>query len=370
MIAAQIDYRDRLQLARQLKELWLAAPGEAAQRADQLADDPKSEVRCQVAESLASAPEGAFRSLAARLSGDSCHFVREAVRRALERRQRSQTQSSRRRKSVGRTGADFEEFERLYGPKAAVEARRIAERMYDALGGVVAHDLIGMLAPIRAHTNTLLSLVGADQADSDKLQLFLRRVRDRVTHMELLVQDMLGYSRSISEIRRSEWLSVIVTEAATEVRENLLARGLAADNVAVDLAVPRDLAVPVSRPHIQTALRHLLLNACEAFLEGTTNLRPGCVRVRAECQDDAAQIVVEDDGPGIDPELLAELREFLPGKTTKRAYGTGMGLPTVHRYVTAHQGSFDLSCREAGRGVRAVIRLPLEAPAPEDETQN
>jgi two-component system sensor histidine kinase PilS (NtrC family) len=71
------------------------------------------------------------------------------------------------------------------------------------------------------------------------------------------------------------------------------------------------------------------------------------------------EIAVTDDGPGIEPEALDRI--FDPFFTTKPA-GTGLGLSTVHRIVTAHGGS--VGVRSApGAGARFSVQLPSAAGA-------
>jgi signal transduction histidine kinase len=64
--------------------------------------------------------------------------------------------------------------------------------------------------------------------------------------------------------------------------------------------------------------------------------------------------VVEDDGPGIDPELRDRLfQPFVSG----RSGGSGLGLAIVQRAVEAHRGVV-LVDSEPGRGARFTVYLP------------
>jgi len=65
---------------------------------------------------------------------------------------------------------------------------------------------------------------------------------------------------------------------------------------------------------------------------------------------------VEDDGPGIPPERLAQL--FTPFFTTKGSSGTGLGLVTVRRIVEACGGRIEVES-EFGRGTRFSFTVPL-----------
>jgi CheY-like chemotaxis protein len=77
---------------------------------------------------------------------------------------------------------------------------------------------------------------------------------------------------------------------------------------------------------------------------------------------DAAEIVVTDNGGGVDPEILP--RVFEPFVSTKRnGRGTGLGLAVAHGVVEAHGGDIRLDSRP-GAGATVTITIPLDvAPA-------
>ncbi|MEE3330582.1 MAG: ATP-binding protein, partial [Myxococcota bacterium] len=68
-----------------------------------------------------------------------------------------------------------------------------------------------------------------------------------------------------------------------------------------------------------------------------------------------AEIVVADEGEGIDPEAAERL--FEPFFTTKSS-GTGLGLATVHRILEGHGGCIDVESKR-DEGTRFRIWLPL-----------
>ena len=102
---------------------------------------------------------------------------------------------------------------------------------------------------------------------------------------------------------------------------------------------------------IRQVFINLLLNAIQAQLNG------GTVGVSARYDAEAAQIrlLVQDNGPGIAPELLEKI--WRPFFTTKTA-GIGLGLAIVRRIVWEHGG--DIACTSAeGQGTCFHIVLPV-----------
>lgn len=116
--------------------------------------------------------------------------------------------------------------------------------------------------------------------------------------------------------------------------------------------------IDLDRDQMVQAFLNLLKNAATA-LEGrgeivvrsraTTNFTIGEVRHRA-----IASIEIEDDGPGIPPELQDSV--FYP-LVTGRPDGTGLGLPVAQDLVSRHGGLIEFESRP-GKTV-FFVRIPL-----------
>jgi two-component system osmolarity sensor histidine kinase EnvZ len=75
-----------------------------------------------------------------------------------------------------------------------------------------------------------------------------------------------------------------------------------------------------------------------------------------------AEVVIDDDGPGIPPERYEEaFRPFarLDEARTQNDSGTGLGLTLARDTARAHGGDIRLSKSPMG-GLRAVLRMPTE----------
>ena len=70
--------------------------------------------------------------------------------------------------------------------------------------------------------------------------------------------------------------------------------------------------------------------------------------------ENPVRLIVADDGPGIDPDLIGRLFEPF---VSRRPGGSGLGLAIVQRAVEAHRGLV-LVDSEPGRGATFTVYLP------------
>lgn len=99
---------------------------------------------------------------------------------------------------------------------------------------------------------------------------------------------------------------------------------------------------------LQQILLNLLLNAAQASERG------GVIAVSERSHGGLAEVVVRDEGEGMDPATLERSRDVL---FTTRPGGTGLGLSVASRLAKAHGGALELES-EPGRGTTARLLLP------------
>ncbi|MBX2816890.1 MAG: hypothetical protein KTR24_12870 [Saprospiraceae bacterium] len=81
------------------------------------------------------------------------------------------------------------------------------------------------------------------------------------------------------------------------------------------------------------------------------------VSIESKRKDDQVQIIITDNGPGIDQETLANI--FQPFFTTKPAgEGTGLGLSLSYDIIKSHGGDLSVES-EVGKGTAFTIALPI-----------
>jgi signal transduction histidine kinase len=120
------------------------------------------------------------------------------------------------------------------------------------------------------------------------------------------------------------------------------------------LAVPSEgVSITADEELLERALENVVRNAREAAGEG------GHVGVSVERQATNVVLRIEDDGPGLSPELQAGVRPFASSKPG----GLGLGLPIAVKIVELHRGALRFVPR-LPRGLAVVIQLPAAGPSP------
>ena len=107
---------------------------------------------------------------------------------------------------------------------------------------------------------------------------------------------------------------------------------------------------------VQDELHRLVLNLMENALRHTD---PGtAVEASVERQNGHVVLAVEDDGPGIAPELREKVFERFFRAHGDRSGSSGLGLAIVKAVAESHHGSVTLEPPLDGRGARFVVRFP------------
>jgi len=103
------------------------------------------------------------------------------------------------------------------------------------------------------------------------------------------------------------------------------------------------------RELLQQVFLNLVRNAEEAMPHG------GRVELTAARAEDGIEILVEDRGVGIAPEILDRIFDLY---VTTKSKGSGIGLSMVYRIVQLHGGEITVESKK-GEGARFRIRLPV-----------
>ncbi|MFE0700110.1 sensor histidine kinase [Streptomyces sp. NPDC058872] len=250
------------------------------------------------------------------------------------------------RTEVGQVGAALNRM--LDHVHSALDARQQSETRVRQFVADASHELRTPLASIRGYAE--LTRRGREECGPDTRHA-LGRIESEATRMTGLVEDLLLLAR----LDAGRPLSYGDTEVVPLVVDAVSDARVAGPDHHWLLELPADgTVVPADGARLQQVLVNLLANA-------RTHTPPGTkVTARVRTEGSTAVVEVEDDGPGIPPELLpAVFERFARGDASRsrNAGSTGLGLAIVRAVVLAHGGDVDVESAP-GRTV-FTVRLPM-----------
>jgi signal transduction histidine kinase len=245
---------------------------------------------------------------------------------------------------VGAAGAPEEVPLRGHGDvRQTLEAfntmsRRVSQLLNekDVMLGALGHDLRTPLASLRIRIESM-------EPEAERV----KAVRT-IEEASQLLEDILELSRQgrSREPERTIDVAVLVQDIVEDYSET---------GAPVTLQSSEKSPVACRPVLFGRAMRNLIDNAIAYG---------GSARVSVSRQGDKVLVTVEDDGPGIPPELLARATDpFVRGESSRsrETGGTGLGLTLADAIAKAHAGSLILANRTPN-GLSATIELPLSGP--------
>lgn len=205
----------------------------------------------------------------------------------------------------------------------------------------VAHDLGNPLSSIDAQ----LQLV--DDADlSADAAAAIHLVRHEVRRLHRTLRELVDFARRRRDEIALVSLTDVVGDALRLLRHDQRMRG-----VRIERDFHSDVPpVTIVEDHLTQVVLNLLMNALDA-MGGR-----GRLRVQVHAVPAGAVLRVQDDGEGMEPEVLRRCME--PLFTTKaEGKGTGLGLSIARDILESAGGRIEMHS-SPGRGTTAIVFLP------------
>ena len=236
-----------------------------------------------------------------------------------------------------------------FKPSGAIEVRRAARSLLRMRNRIrrYADQRTAMLAGVSHDLRTPLTRLKLELAllpkDHDT-----KAAKADIEEMEQMLDGYLAFARG-EEGEQSQQADI-----ATIARE---ATAAASARTKLDLIAPAPVSMRVRSLALKRAISNLANNAADHGSQ---------VRITVTTAPGEAVITVEDDGPGIPAENYEDaFRPFsrLDPARNQNISGVGLGLTIARDTARAHGGDVTLGKSELG-GLRAVMRLPLDAERP------
>jgi len=257
---------------------------------------------------------------------------------------------TRRRDEIGHlSGALRDMTNALYRRIAAIES----------FAADVAHELKNPLTSLRSAVETL-PLAKTEQSRARLLEVIEHDVR----RLDRLISDISDASRLDAEMQRQVVAPIdlakllrTVTTVANEIKRD------PAVTVALAFEGSGGFWIPGHDSRLGQVINNLIDNAC-SFSPQDGTVRVTCRRLRGE-----VEILVDDDGPGINSDAMEKIFERFYTDRPHQGFGqnSGLGLSISLQIVEAHGGRLwadnRMAATAAGEpptvlGARFIVRLP------------
>jgi signal transduction histidine kinase/CheY-like chemotaxis protein len=239
--------------------------------------------------------------------------------------------------------------------QTAEDARRAAEdasRLKDEFLSTVSHELRTPLNSI----NGWALMLRAGRLDAAQSERALDTIVRSAKSQNQLIDDLLDVSRIITGKMRLDIATLKlgpVIEAAMEtVRPAAEAKGI---HLSAQLDPAAD-TMSGDAGRLQQVVWNLLSNAVKFAPDG------GRVEARLTRADSHVEIVVADNGQGINPEFLPYVFERFRQEdagTNRHKGGLGLGLAIVRHIVELHGGTVRVASEGLGKGATFTVTLPV-----------
>jgi signal transduction histidine kinase len=227
---------------------------------------------------------------------------------------------------------------------ASAQARRLAA---EELITVLAHDLGNYLTPVLGRLYILRRRAEREHRPTDAQEV--AAVEHGMQRLQRLMDDLLDVGRIEQGLFAIQRQPVNLADLARDSAD-----GVRSPRFEIAVDAPDELVAEADLNRLRQALENLLSNA-RKHAAGSRVV----VAVGQEQRVDGtwAILKVQDQGPGIAPEVQQQLTErFVRGHGSR---GLGLGLYLVRGIAEAHGGTLTVESR-LGRGTTFQIALPMQ----------
>lgn len=234
--------------------------------------------------------------------------------------------------------------------KELVRSERLASVGFLAAG--VAHEINNPIGIIAAHAEFCLQQLQRNPTPPaiTEAEKTLTVISEEAFRCKQIVEKLLSLARPGEDRRQLLCLGAVAADVVAmigglkEYRDRRLN---------LQLNPQDDVSILASEGEMKQVILNLCLNALQATDGG------GQVTLRVQRKEKLVELVVEDNGKGMGPEVLEHV--FEPFFTAQRGAGkpgTGLGLSISHAIISGHGGRIAAYSQGEGQGSRFVVQLP------------
>ncbi len=231
----------------------------------------------------------------------------------------------------------FENESQTYFQKLQVEhQKQLQSQKMSSLGEMaagMAHEINNPLTAMVAKIFVMRARVKNGPSENSPALADL----DTISSLILRITRIIGALRTFSRNTEHDPSEVISLKGLIEESLDLCRSRFSDAGISLSFDIPNDVQIEGRPGEISQVILNLLNNSFDAVVESQS----AWVKIHAALVDGHAEILVEDSGRGIAPEIAAKIME--PFFTTKETgKGTGLGLSISKGLVESHGGTLAL----------------------------
>lgn len=214
----------------------------------------------------------------------------------------------------------------------------------------IAHEINQPLTAISAYSEVALQALKTENIDWDRLNRSLTGSAAQAQRAGKSLHELMEFLHSGEVIRAAIDINEVINEAINITHES----GYGGFRVNLDLE-PNLPKVKANQKQLQKVMINLLRNGVEAANDAGIAIADLSVKVQTHAEASMAEVIVQDNGPGLSQEVAARI--FEPFFTTK-PHGIGMGLVITRSLVEANGGQLWLDT-DSKEGATFHLTLPF-----------
>jgi PAS domain S-box-containing protein len=215
----------------------------------------------------------------------------------------------------------------------------------------IAHELNQPLTAISTNAQASIRLLESSNTNVEMCVDVMERIAGQADRAGEIIRQLRRFVRKEPLERAEADINDLVNAVVVLIRPEMNRAGVVLD-LELELSLPRISVQPIQ---IEQVILNLARNAIESLLENPPDRRRLCICTH-HLDNHLIEVIVRDNGPGIDQELAGTL--FDPFVTSK-SQGMGLGLSISHGIIGAHGGklTFNPDYRD---GAEFNFTLPYE----------
>ncbi len=234
----------------------------------------------------------------------------------------------------------------------AHDETKVALITRDQFLAVVSHDLKNPLSSILLAANMMRINLSKSAKQDDGLNKYLTMIERNVANMDRLIEDLLDLERISNNklflIKDTNSIGDLLKECV-----DLLSPVAQSKKITLQMTpLSKDLSTALDSAKILQVLSNLIGNALKFCPEGSS------ITLSARSLKSEIEITVNDNGPGIREDKMAEIFERFSQLKSNDRRGLGLGLFISRWIVEAHDGKIRVHSK-VGEGCTFCFTLPM-----------